>query len=48
MKDQQLIEIVESHGLEQILIDAELTVETVALILHELGYVDLTIYEDEQ
>ena len=47
MKDKELIEIVESIGFEQIILDANLTVETIAMILHELGYIDLEIYIEE-
>lgn len=42
--DRELMKIVENVGFEQILIDAELTVEHVAMILHESGYIDLTMY----
>lgn len=46
MKDKELLEIVENIGFEQIILDANLTIETVSMILHELGYIDLEIYLD--
>tara|TARA_R110000796_G_scaffold30122_6_gene80737 strand:+ start:2300 stop:2446 length:147 start_codon:yes stop_codon:yes gene_type:complete len=47
MKDEDLTKIVENIGFEQILVDAELTVEMVALILNESGYLNLEMYEEE-
>jgi hypothetical protein len=47
MKDNELKRIVEDVGFEQILIDAMMTVEDVAMILHEAGYIDLEMYWDE-
>lgn len=44
MKDEELKVIVEQVGFEQILIDANLTVEDISMILHESGYIDLEIY----
>jgi hypothetical protein len=46
MKDNELLEIVDQLGYEQILLDADLTMGYVMLLLHELGYVDLTMYEE--
>jgi len=47
MKDKELTEIVENIGFEQIILDANLTVEAISMILHELGYIDLEIYIEE-
>jgi len=47
MRDKELIEIVENIGFEQIILDANLTVETISMILHELGYIDLEIYIED-
>lgn len=46
MNDKELDLIVENIGFEQVLVDACLTVEQVAMILHESGYIDLTIYDE--
>ena len=46
MNDSELLEIVDQLGHEQILLDADLTMGYVMLLLHELGYVDLTMYEE--
>ena len=46
MNDSELLEIVDQLGYEQILLDADLTIGYVMLLLHELGYVDLTMYEE--
>jgi hypothetical protein len=48
MRDDELLDIVDQYGHEQILLDAEMTIDRVMLLLHELGYVDLTIYEEER
>lgn len=50
MSDYDLLLILENIGMEQVLIDAELTMEDVFLLLHELKYIDLEmydLYEDE-
>ena len=47
MNDKELEAVIEQVGFEQVLIDANLTVEQVAMILHESGYIDLEIYWDE-
>jgi hypothetical protein len=47
MNDSELLEIVDQLGHEQILLDADLTMGYVMLLLHELGYVDLTMYDEE-
>jgi hypothetical protein len=47
MSDEELEKIVIQIGFEQILIDAGLTVEHVAMILHESGFIDLEQYEEE-
>ena len=47
MKDEELKEVVENIGFEQIILDANLTIETISMILHELGYIDLEIYIEE-
>lgn len=39
--------IVERIGFEQILVDAQLTVEQVAEILEETGFIDLSMYWDD-
>ena len=44
MDDKELQGIVENVGFEQVLVDAHLTVDQVAMILHESGYIDLEIY----
>ncbi len=46
LTDKELELIVTEVGFEQILLDAELTVEAVASILHESGFIDLTMYYD--
>lgn len=46
MDDKELETVVEQVGFEQILIDANLTVEQVAMILHGSGYLDLEMYWD--
>lgn len=48
MRDKLLEDIVIRVGFEQILIDANLTVEDVAMILHEAGYLDLEQYEHDK
>ena len=47
MNDSDLLQIVDDVGYEQILIDAELTLESVMLLLNELKYIDLEMYCDE-
>lgn len=47
MTDEELEDIVIQVGFEQILIDANLTVEKVAMILHECGHIDLEQYDLE-
>ena len=47
MNDSDLLQIVDDVGYEQILIDAELTLEGVMLLLNELKYIDLEMYCDE-
>jgi len=47
MKDEDVERIVYEVGFEQILVDAELTVEQVAMILDGLGYIELEMYLDE-
>ena len=47
MNDSDLLQIVDDVGYEQILIDAELTLESVMLLLNELKYIDLEMYYDE-
>jgi hypothetical protein len=47
MKDEDVERIVFEVGFEQILVDAELTVEQVAMILDGLGYIELEMYLDE-
>lgn len=47
MTDKELEKIVCNIGFEQILVDALLTQEQVAMILHEAGYIDLEIYWDD-
>ena len=47
MTDKELLEVVDNIGWEQILLDADLTVDTVMLLIHELGYIDLEIYQGE-
>ena len=46
MTEDEVNMVVERIGFEQILVDAELTVDFVAGLLHELGYLDLEMYED--
>lgn len=41
------MKIVENIGFEQILVDASLTVEMVAMILNESGYLNLDMYGEE-
>lgn len=48
MKQKIIDKIVERIGLEQILIDASITHEYLAMILEESGYVDLSQYEHEE
>ena len=47
MKDKELLEVVDNIGWEQILLDAELTIDAVMLLIHDLGYIDLEIYHGE-
>lgn len=50
MNDDYVAAVLSSVGFEQILIDANMTVEDVAMILDTLGYIELDIYleiEDE-
>ncbi len=46
MTDKEIQMIADEIGLEQILIDANITTEYLLNILHESGYVDLTLYYD--
>ena len=47
MNDDYLLQVVNDLGYEQILIDAELTIEDVMLLLNDLKYIDLEMYCDE-
>ena len=47
MTDKDLLEVVDNIGWEQILLDAELTIDTIMLLIHELGYIDLEIYQGD-
>jgi hypothetical protein len=44
MNDDYLLQVVNDLGYEQILVDAELTIEDVMLLLNELKYIDLEMY----
>ncbi len=44
MNDNDLLQVVNDLGYEQILVDAELTIEDVMLLLNELKYIDLEMY----
>jgi hypothetical protein len=44
MNDDYLLQVVNDLGYEQILIDAELTIEDVMLLLNDLKYIDLEMY----
>lgn len=46
MTDEELVEIVDNIGFEQIMVDAGMDVRRIAMILHESGYIDLSIYEE--
>jgi hypothetical protein len=48
MNDYDLLRIVEDVGMEQILMDAQMTMEDVFLLLHDLKYIDLEIYNLEE
>jgi len=48
MDDEELESIVVQVGFEQILVDAGLTVERVAMILNECGHVDLEQYDPSE
>lgn len=47
MNDKELETVIEQVGFEQVLVDANLTVEQVAMILHESGYIDLEMYWED-
>ena len=47
MNDDYLLQVVNDLGYEQILVDAELTIEDVMLLLNDLKYIDLEMYCDE-
>tara|TARA_R110000744_G_scaffold147303_6_gene260283 strand:+ start:120 stop:272 length:153 start_codon:yes stop_codon:yes gene_type:complete len=45
MNDYDLLRILENIGMEQVLLDAQMTMEDVFLLLHDLKYIDLEIYD---
>lgn len=47
MTEKEIQMIAENIGLEQILVDANMTVEYLLMVLHEGGYLDLEMYYED-